>query len=423
MIVSPTDGSPAFVPVVVAPTYNNARTLPDILAGLEALGLPVIVVNDGSTDDTAQLLQAWHETTTGAPRHALAHSHNRGKAAALRTAFAHAISLGFTHAVTIDTDGQLAPSDVRPLLERARRRTSALVIGVRDASGAGYPARSRIGRSISNRLVWIESGVRVADSQCGLRVYPLDFVASVSCRSEHFGFETEIITRAGWVGVAVRGEPVSCRYLPPGERVSHFKPWLDTLRAARMHVRLIAGALHPFPRAVAVAPAPAVPRPTVWRRFMRWMNPLTAWRQVRGDTAGRTRFAAGFAVGVFIATLPLYGVQTLVSLFAARRLKLHPLSVIAGSNVSMPPIGPLLIVGAIAIGHLILHGSLPALTDYSIHRAGLSAVIWPLLGEWIIGGVVLGALLACVAFVCLDWLLRATASAGGWSVKTPEPVE
>jgi uncharacterized protein (DUF2062 family) len=422
MIASPTDGPLA--PVVVAPTYNNARTLPAILDGLEALGLPVIVVNDGSTDATAQLLDAWREKTAGKPHCALTHSHNRGKAAALRTAFAHAIANGFTHAVTIDTDGQLSPQDILPLLERAKRRPTALVIGVRDTARTDYPARSRIGRRISNRLVWIESGVRVADSQCGLRVYPLDFVASAPCRSEHFGFETEIITRAGWAGVAVRGEPVSCRYLPPGERVSHFKPLLDTLRAARMHVRLIAGALHPMPRAAMTPASVQVPRPTVWRRFMRWMNPLTAWRQVRGDTAGRTRFAVGFAVGVFIATLPLYGVQTLVSLFAARRLKLHPLSVVAGSNASMPPIGPLLIVGAIATGHLILHGSLPVLADYSIHRAGLSALIWPLLCQWIIGGIVLGALLACIVFVCLDWLLRATASAGGWAaVKTPEPVE
>jgi glycosyltransferase involved in cell wall biosynthesis len=415
-----TTGLGNFSPVVVAPSYNNAQTLGDILHRLEALDLPVIVVDDGSTDNTAQLLANWAQSQSS-DRRVLSHPHNRGKAAALRTAFGFAHSAGFTHAVTIDTDGQLAPEDIPPLLDRAKRRPDALIIGVRDTTSQGYPAMNRLGRWASNTLVWMESGVHVVDSQCGLRVYPLEFATSAKCRSEYFGFETEIITQAGWTDRAVLGEPVSCQYPPADQRVSHFKPWVDSLRATRMHLRLMSGALIPWP-VTAVSPSGELfRRPTVLRRFLRWMNPLTAWRQVRGDTAGRTRFAAGFALGVFIANLPLYGVQTLISLFLARRFKLHPLSIVAGSNISMPPVGPLLIVGGITVGHLMLHGSLPVLADYTSMRSGVAGVLLPLLGEWIIGGIVLGALLAGVSFLCLDFLLRATT--GGWSIKTPEPVE
>jgi uncharacterized protein (DUF2062 family) len=416
MSQSASGATSAFRPVAVAPSFNNARTLGDVLDRLAATGLPIILVNDGSSDETATIAAQWQ---AGDPhdRHVLTHAENRGKAAALRTAFDHATRAGFTHAVTIDTDGQLAPEDIPNLLDLAARKHDALVIGARDASATDYPARSRLGRRVSNLLVWLESGVRVDDSQCGLRVYPLRLMALMPCRAERFGFETEIITRAGWAGVPVLGEPVSCRYLPPDQRVSHFKPWRDSFRAARMHGRLITAAVSPLPR------GQAAPRRTVWHRFMHWVNPVTAWRQVREDTASRTRFAAGFATGVFIATLPLYGLQTLLCLFLARRLRLHPLSVVAGSNVAMPPIGPLLIVAAISVGHLLLHGSWPAIVDYNPARAGLSAVIWPTLLEWAVGGVVLGAALAAAAFVSLDLLLRAAASAGGWIGDTAEAAE
>lgn len=413
--------APDFRPVVIAPSFNNASTLADVLVRLESAQLPVIVVNDGSTDTTAQLLRHWQ--CGDARRQVVTHDRNRGKAAALRSAFDVAIRQGYTHGVTIDTDGQLAPEDIPSLLDRARRSQDALVIGVRDESAADYPARSRIGRQVSNLFVWMESGTCVDDSQCGLRVYPLQLVSLLPCRAGHFGFETEIITRAAWAGVPILGETVSCRYLPPGQRVSHFKPWLDSLRAVCMHGRMVAGALRPFQSRLGSSREHGVSRRSVWHRLIHWVNPVTAWRQVRDDTASRTRFAAGFAAGVFIATLPLYGVQTLLSVFLARRLRLHPLSVIAGSNIALPPIGPLLIVGAISIGHLLLHGAWPALGDYNPARSGLGAVLWPTLWEWIVGGAVLGAALAGAAFVTLDCLLRLAASARGWIGETADAAE
>ena len=147
---------------------------------------------------------------------------------------------------------------------------------------------------------------------------------------------------------------------------------------------------------------------------MHWINPVAAWREVRNDAPSRTRFAAGFATGVFIGNLPLYGVQTLVCLFIARRLKLHPISVVAGSNIAFPPIAPLLIAGAITVGHLLLHGSWPLVADYTIAHFGIAGFLWPVLLDWIVGGIVLGAVLAVISFVGLDLILRTAASAGRW---------
>jgi glycosyltransferase involved in cell wall biosynthesis len=175
-----------FRPVVVAPTYNNVRTLGDIITRTQALGLPVLVVNDGSTDGTAELLAAW----SGQPLTVVTHAVNRGKAAALQTGFAAARQAGYTHAASIDTDGQLDPEQIPALLDAARANPAALVVGCRNDRADDYPARSRVGRRVSNLLVRLESGVRVGDSLCGFRVYPLAFVAAVPCRVGHFGFET-----------------------------------------------------------------------------------------------------------------------------------------------------------------------------------------------------------------------------------------
>jgi uncharacterized protein (DUF2062 family) len=395
-----------FRPVVVAPTFNNATTLPAILRELADLDLPVVVVNDGSTDGTASLLAAWAAVDPSG-RTVLNHSCNLGKAAALRTAFAHAAA-DHTHAVTIDTDGQLSPADVAPLLDRARLRPTALVLGTRDARAADYPRRSRFGRWFSNRLVWIESGITVADSQCGLRVYPLPFANLARCDAERYGYETEVITRAAWAGLPIVQVPVACRYFPHGERISHFRPGVDSLRAIGMHARLIATACNPLPlhrpiaRRSPTGAAPARGR-SLPRRFLRWINPLTAWRQAREGDAGRTRFAAGFATGVFVGTLPLYGGQTVLSLFAARKFRLHPMSVMTGSNLSGPPIGVPLIAVEVAVGHLLLHGSWPDRSTY--HLAG--GTLWPLVCSWVLGSLFVGTILAGLAFVAVDMLLRA----------------
>ena len=399
--------------VVVLPTYDNAATLGAVLDGVAALGLPMIVVNDGSTDGTADLLRRRAQVSDGSLQ-VRTHPRNQGKAAALRTGFAAARSAGFTHAVTIDTDGQHDPADIPALLAAAQQDPAALVIGTRDESAEGYPRRSRVGRRISNLMVRIESGVRVADSQCGLRVYPLALVESARCRAGHFGFETEIITCAGWVGADVIGVPVSCRYLPPGQRVSHLRPWRDTFRGIAMHARLTARMLAPWPmprgaskRTASVDETPRLTPAEAWRRMVRWLSPVRAWREVRDGGVGRKDFAAGFAVGVFIANLPLYGVQTLVSLYLARRLHLHPLSVVAGSQVSTPPIGPTMAAAAIALGHAMLHGSLPEWSYFDPTRAGWAAVVGPVLLEWTLGAVVLGAGMAVVAFVLADYACRA----------------
>lgn len=405
-----------FKPVVVAPTFNNARTLASVLNGLRATGLPIIVVNDGCTDGSDAILRDWQNGGAEAGRFVVIHPRNRGKAAALLGGFEKAAEMGFTHAVTIDTDGQLDPAQVRELLAVARRSPEALVVGSRDADAPDYPKASRLGRWASNVLVGWQSGARVTDSQCGFRVYPLAVTRSLRCRAGRYGFETEVLTRAAWAGVPIEQTPVRCAYTVPAGRVSHFRPWRDSLSAARMHVHLLLVSLTPWPerRDDGTGRGPA-PTGKIWRRLTAWLSPRRAWRAVRCDPRERSRFAAGVAAGVFIANLPFYGGQTLLGLYAARRLRLNPIPVVLGSHLSAPPMGPFLVAFAIALGHLCTHGTLPPPSAFDPRTKGYAFLLRSVLLEWTIGGILCGLLLAAVAFVlmhlALRWVPLATPSA------------
>ena len=185
------------------------------------------------------------------------------------------------------------------------------------------------------------------------------------------------------------------------QRVSHFRPWLDSLRALGMHARLLSLSLSPARFSIAQLRGHV-------RQSLRGINPLTALRSVRDDEMSRTDFAIGFALGVFIANLPLYGLQTLLGLFTARRLHLNSFSVVAGTQLSTPPIGPALIAAAIFVGHVILHGSMPTWTTLQSQLHGhVAGLVGSVVLDWVVGSVCVGTVLAIGAFVLLRFLLNA----------------
>lgn len=389
-----------FIPAVVLPTYNNARTLAEVLDAVALLGLPMFLVDDGCTDDTARVIDAWIKSHPQIDLTVIMHARNRGKAAALRSGFNAAAARNVTHAATIDTDGQLTAADLPPMLDIARKNPHAYVIGVRDDNAADYPSRSRIGRHVSNFFVRLESGRRVRDSQCGLRVYPLEMVHGVKCRANRFGFETEMITRAAWAGFDLAESPARCRYLPVGQRVSHFRPIQDSLRALAMHLRLIGRALLPVPHKRVRCEQSSVHahRPS-WRVWIRWLHPMRLWKQLRHTRIDRVSLASGLAVGVFIGNLPVYGFQTLLGLYTSRKLHLHPIAVIAGTSVSTPPVGPVLIAAAVWIGHFLLHGKPMLLSSFPSTAAAIRPLLGDLIVSWAVGSVIVGLATAACTFM------------------------
>ncbi len=402
--------------VVVAPTYNHDQAVAGVLAGLAQYKLPIIVVNDGATDDTESILSRWTRAGVGEDRHTVTHPVNMGKAAALRSGFAEATRLGFTHAATIDTDGQHDPADLRELLDASAACSCALIIGARVRGGSGAPWASRIGRLLSNRLVWLESGVSVSDSQSGMRVYPLASMPSLSGSASRYGFETEVITLAGWSSVPVIERPIQNIYCVPGGRTTHFRLWRDTLASVAMHAKLLL-------RALTLGPAllnqnDQHPTGTILRRLGRWFSPQRLRRMARGDAASQERLAASVGVGLLMATLPVYGVKTVICLWISGRFRLHPLAVIGTSSLSTPPLGLVFVALSICVGGLLINGSVPDLSAIDLRQAAQWSTVNALLVEWLLGSVIAGVALGLLGYSIVRAILtrpsppQATSSGG-----------
>lgn len=401
-----TPGEPSnFRCVVLVPTFNHGAALGGVLRSLDGKGLPIIVVNDGATDDTASILHRWlADSLQEGMRIVIAFSENKGKAEALRSGFALATRRGFTHALTIDSDGQHDASDLPRIIAAAKEHASALVIGARSERGARGPLLSRAGRAISNMLVWLESGVRITDSQSGMRAYPLSEIAAIHPLSGRYGFETEVLALAGWEGLSVIEVPIRCVYDVPGGRRSHFRIGKDSLDAAVMHARLIAHALLPGPsRTSASEDEPivgSIPRRLVW-----WFGLRRLRAMALGDPAARKRLAASLAVGIMMATLPLYGVKTLCCLWLSQRFRLHPLVVVGTSSLSTPPVGFVFVMLSAFVGHLVLSGETPRLAERDLLEAGPLSVMNSFALEWIVGSVIAGSVLASAAYLLATFLL------------------
>ncbi len=392
-------GVETFRPVVIAPSYNNDGTLRNILDRIAVLKLPMIVVNDGATDRTAGILQEFAEQCGEVDFVSLTHEKNRGKAAALRTGFAHARDRGFTHAVTIDTDDQLAPEDIPLLLEIATNKPDALIIGERADQMDNMPTSSSVGRLTSGLGLYLETGYVIQDSQCGLRVYPLHLFETVGCHASRFGFEAEVIARAAWADCDLAFVPVRCNYFPPQKRVSHFRLWRDSLYSFFMHAILTLRRLAPWPhpKVKRIRPRENMPRPPLWETIRWWLSPREFLRQFQNSRLEQLILAGGFGIGTFMANMPAGGFEPLLGVYASIRLRVHMLPILIGAQLALPPVGDALSYCAIHIGHFATHFGIADLTYAQMRNERFIELInqYPL--SWCIGGVVTG-------FVC-NWVM------------------
>lgn len=225
-------GSPAAESaVVIVPVYNHGGSVAEVVRKALSLKLPVIVVDDGSTDDT-------YENIRSIPGiRVLRHDENMGKGAALITGMTAAPESA-RWAVTIDADGQHDPADISGLLAAAAENPGAVVIGNRTGMTAA-PWTSRFGRKFSNFWLRISGAPPLADTQSGFRVYPLPEVLHLGVKARRYQYELEVLAKAAWQGIGIVEAPVSVTYLPPGRRISHFRPWVDFFRNTRTFSRLI----------------------------------------------------------------------------------------------------------------------------------------------------------------------------------------
>ena len=310
---------------IIIPTYNNAHALESVLNGVLNYTDQVIVVNDGSTDRTPEILSKFKDVL------AEGYAVNNGKGYALRYGFAKAIEKGYRYAITIDSDGQHFPEDLPKFLEKIETHPGSLIMGARNMEQAGIPGKSSFGNKFSNFWFRFETGLILSDTQTGYRLYPLDALAKKKFFTRKFEFEIEVLVRSAWSGISIQEVPVKVFYAEKSERVSHFRPFRDFTRISILNTILVTITL------LYIKPR------DLFRKLRR--GELRAYlRQLLWQNDEPTsRKACAVALGVFMGIIPIWGFQMIAALGLAFLFRLNKALVIIASNISIPPMIPIIL--------------------------------------------------------------------------------
>lgn len=371
--------------LVVIPLYNHAQTLRSLVEQTRLFHDQLLVVDDGSSDAGVAVLE-------GLDVRILRHEKNRGKGAALQTAFAEAERLGFHHIVTLDADGQHDPADLPLFMAALEEYPNAILVGKRDFDQASIPGSSRFGRAFSNFWLRVQTGKSLADTQSGFRAYPVKIVQELELRETRYSFEIEVLVRAAWAGVELRDVDISVYYPPADERISHFCGFMDNFRLTLLNTRLTFRSIAPWPHRKLVAPDEVEQKITL-------LHPLRSLRTLLTENVTPRQLAAAGAVGIVLGTVPLLAAHTIAILLVAGFFRLNKLAAVGVSQLCMPPLVPGL---CIETGYFMRNGQF--LTELSIETLGYQAL--DRLYEWLLGSLLVAPLLAAV--VALIIYLTAT---------------
>jgi len=214
---------------ILIPAYNAEKTILAVVRESLEHGLPVVLVDDGSTDSTSA-------TLTGLPVTLLRHQQNRGKGAALKTGFAWAIESGFDAVVTIDADGQHDMSAIPRLVTFAQSGNWGILIASRHNQFEQMAGLRKFWNRIGVWCIWKRTGFEITDSQSGFRYYSRDVVKKLSLESNGYALEMEILLKAWKSGFTIGSLPVAAR-VADGRATSHYRPINDTFTISMTFLR------------------------------------------------------------------------------------------------------------------------------------------------------------------------------------------
>jgi len=218
---------------ILIPTYNNDKTLSLLIDDLLERLYSVIVVNDGSTDNTHEILKNYQGKID-----VVEYKKNRGKGYALSCGFDRAQQLGYTHAVTIDSDGQHFASDIPLFLKVANEKPEILAVGNRNLKQDNMPPKNTFANRFSNFWFTLQTARRLPDTQTGFRLYPLKKMKRLRPFTSRYEAELELLVRCAWRNIKIESIPIQVYYAPQSERVTHFRPVADFVRISLLNTVL-----------------------------------------------------------------------------------------------------------------------------------------------------------------------------------------
>jgi uncharacterized protein (DUF2062 family) len=367
---------------IVIPCFNHFVTFAAVARAAQKF-CPVVVVDDGSALPLPELPDC----------DLIRLKKNSGKGAALRAGFQRAVELGFTHAITMDADGQHFAEDLPKFLAAAQAQPEALIVGVRDFFAAGCPTHRRRSNAVSTFWFRVETGVRLPDTQCGFRCYPLSLTQRLETRSGRYAFELEFMVRASWVGTPIIAVPVKCSYVPDQLRQSHFRPVRDLVHITIMNIGLVLQSWF-VPRTLRIA----------WSHGERWSLRKTVREFFTEHAHEPARMAGAVGLGLFFGVVPIYGFQMVAAAAAAHQLRLNKAITLLASNISIPPIVPFILYGSMLVGHWIFTGQKLAagFSPQSMTKANALAYF----GQWFVGSFALAVMIAALGTIITYFVAR-----------------
>jgi glycosyltransferase involved in cell wall biosynthesis len=364
---------------VLIPTYNNAQVLDEVLRNVLKYTNRIIVVCDGATDNTLEILKQFPEIDVAA------YEKNQGKGFALRTGMKLALQKGFEYSISMDSDGQHFAEDLILFLDKSDQNPEAIIVGARNMKDADQPESSGFANRFSNFWFRIETGIKLPDTQSGFRLYPLKKTANRFYFSNKYEFEIEILVRAAWRLIPVTSIPVKVFYPEREKRISHFRPARDFTRISILNTFLV---IIMF----------LYGRPSMFFRKIRRTNFKTFFKErIIDSTETNLKLSISVAFGIFMGILPIWGWQMIAAVSLAYILKLNKPIVIVTANISIPPAIPVIIFlsyysGAILLGrnlHTVIFDwnlSLEMIQrDFFMYLVGASSLA-------VVGALVTGAL-------------------------------
>ncbi|MBQ3635408.1 MAG: glycosyltransferase [Bacteroidales bacterium] len=217
---------------VVIPTYNNEGTIESVVRGAMEECQDVIVVCDGATDRTGEILRGIEGITL------VEYAENKGKGYALRRGFEKALEKGFAYAITLDGDGQHYTKDIGKFLEANRKHPGALIVGNRNLENVDRSKGSSFANKFANFWFFVQTGKRLEDTQTGYRLYPIKKLWGLKLLTYRYEAELELLVFSSWHGVQIESIPIDVYYPPREERVSHFRPTMDFVRISILNTVL-----------------------------------------------------------------------------------------------------------------------------------------------------------------------------------------